>query len=135
MNHGEDVDPQAVIERWVRALNDPQDATLIAAAASEEIEVLRHGTGARRGQVVERFDTTESLLEWVRRSPQGLVFAVSGPVHGPAEHHEARYRVTVEDFEGGGVWRFRADGAGRLTWLEHIPDELADRHLRSDPVS
>ncbi len=132
MSQGAESDAQAVIERWACVLNDPKDATLLATATTDDVVVLRHGVGAQRGQVVERFTTSETLLEWVRRSPEGLVFELIGPVQSQPEHHEVRYRVRIEDFEGGGCWRFRLGPYGGLAWLEHIPDELNDRYRMPD---
>ncbi len=119
--------------RWLEALNAPQDRAVVLAAVSDDVVVLRHGNYDSRGEVVEQFEGGEQVVEWFSRCPPRIRFElVSGPRAGDADQWIARYAIMVDDFRGGGELRFRIDEQPRIVWLEHVPDELAERYRLID---
>lgn len=130
--HPEEVpvnDFDVAVARWVEALNARDDRRVVDGALSPEVVVLRYGTGARSGEVVERLRDLESVAEWLSRTPAGTRFMVEEspvPLDEDPTQAEVRYRVFAGDFIGHGTWRLSLDAAGRIAWLEHVPDELPD---------
>ena len=121
---------QVALDRWLAALNRPQDGDLIAAAVSEQVAIWRHGNYEHRGEIVERFEGLQQATEWFARCPADIRFELGeGAAHVADGVWRARYAVVAEDFRGGGLWCFRLCDAGKIAWLEHIPDELDPRYI------
>ncbi len=121
------------LHRWLAALNAPLDAAVVRAAVSEDVEILRHGNDEWRGQVVEQFHGVDEAVEWFSRCPPRIHFEmVSGPKSGEDGLWTARYCLQVDDFRGGGELRYRVDDHQHICWLEHVPDELAERYRMVD---
>ncbi len=119
--------------RWLEALNAPQEPAVILAAIADDVQVLRHGNYDARGQVVERFEGGDEVVEWFSRCPPRIRFElVSGPRPGEGDLWLARYAIMVDDFRGGGELRFQIDEEHRIAWLEHVPDELEERYRLID---
>lgn len=118
------------IERWLRALNARGAAEDVEAACAPDVVVERYGFAEQRDVLVETLQGRSEVADWFALPAEGTVFAVVGDCMceetGPTPICRVRYRVEVMDFIGGGDWRFRCDELGRLSWLEHRPDELAD---------
>lgn len=119
------------IERWIAALNTSLDGALTPLAFTEDAVIERCGVKANRDKVLDTHSGHIEIAAWVARVPEGTVFTRTSDV--AAETGDAgetlwtaRYRITVEDFEGGGLWRVRLAEDGRLSWINHQPDDLKD---------
>jgi hypothetical protein len=123
---------QDALDRWLAALHGFGDLERVRAAVAGEVQVERFGWDHARGLVVERFQGPAQVAAWCARTPRNVAFAVvdgplpeeGGPPEGPDGVWRARYEVRIGDYRNQGVWRFRLDGQGRMTHLEHQPDDL-----------
>lgn len=118
---------KSAIENWVAALNTQgaEARSLIERAAHPDIEVVRFGFGANKGRVVETIRGYEGVAEWFSLTPDVIEFELDGDIRELADGlSEVGYRVLAGDFANGGTWRFRAHADGRVTWLEHRPNEI-----------
>ncbi len=114
---------------WLAALAARGTEATVAAAVAPDILIERaSGLGRHAGEVVELITGAENAARWFALSPASLRFEVAGEaveVDGDGVGSwQVAYRVTGEDFENGGLWRFRLDPAGRIAWLRHVPRPL-----------
>lgn len=93
---------------------------------SETIVIERFGFDDNRGEVLEELRGIDAAKEWTERSPAGTHFEAKRAAES------VRYEVSVVGFRGGGVWRLSVDEAGRITHVEHRPDDLKVE-LQDDP--
>ena len=118
------------IRRWVIALNARGTQASIESAVHPDCVVERFGFGTKSGVLVEMLQGAPAVAEWFDRSPQGTVFEIAGPVvldpDQTPEVARARYAFEVATVTGGGQWTFRVHDDGRVIWLEHAPDDIAD---------
>lgn len=157
---------ESAIRRWVDALNERGPRALVEAAVHPEIRVERYGFGDHLGVLMQTIQGTTGVTEWFGISPVQVQFEVAGPVElEQAESPEStpkgsptsgtendaegvakvRYQVSAVGFTNGGTWRYRISEDGRIVWLAHHPDDLADavqerdvrtgenRHHHDDP--
>jgi hypothetical protein len=120
---------------WIELLNaspPPPELAALAKVFAEEIAIHRHGFHETRGQVVEEIRGLAGVREWMARAPAGLRFSAEESPQSGTPAVEARYRLEIEDFVGGGLWLARLAADGRIEELTHIPDDLPD-HLRFPP--
>ena len=122
-------DCDQTIERWLAALNSGGALSLVEQACSAEICIRRFGYGERRGQPVEEIRGVEAVATWLALPAPGTVFHREGVcehiVREQGPWYQARYRVEVADFVGGGLWSFTLSDEGTLQTLEHRPDDLS----------
>ena len=121
---------ETAIQRWIDALNVRGERTVLAAAFQADASVARKGFGSKTGQLVEVIEGLENVSEWMGLLPSGITFECVGPVEVAADSEGevalVRYRLSVDDFVGGGSWRFRLGDDGLVGWLEHQPDRIDD---------
>jgi hypothetical protein len=113
-------------ERWVVALNRYGDLSATTAAVSDDVEVLRHGFGPERGLVVERIQGIDAVVRWLALTRDICRFELVSSTGAASADGEvtARYRITAEEFVGGGEWRAQLAPDGRIRRLQHLPDDL-----------
>jgi hypothetical protein len=118
------------IARWVDALNAAGKRERLGEAVEPRLRVERFGHGAHAGRVVELIEGEEACGRWMALSPDGTHFSVtSGPSEATVEGEpcwEATYRISVAGFRNGGRWTFGLGPSGRIAWLRHAPNQLAD---------
>jgi hypothetical protein len=117
---------EIAFERWVAALNRYGDPAATAAAVSDDVEILRHGFGPERGQVVERIQGVAAVVRWLALTRDICRFELvtCREAREPDGETTARYRIIAEEFVGGGQWIATLAWDGRIHRLQHMPDEL-----------
>lgn len=118
------------IRRWVVALNARGTRTSVDAAAHPDIVVERLGFGSKAGRLVQTFKGAPAVAEWFGLTPAGTFFELAGPVvldpDKTPEIARTRYQLQSADIVGSGGWAYRIADDGRVIWLEHAPDQIAD---------
>jgi len=126
------------IRKWVSALNE-RGSKLLSDAVHPDIVVDRIGFGSKRGTLVQTMKGAPAVAEWIGITPAGVRFEVAGPVvldpDMTPEAARTRYRLSIADIVGGGQWTYRIHDDGRVVWLEHAPDEIADPIEEGDHLS
>lgn len=113
-------------DRWLVALNGRGDLRQTKRACADGALVERCGFFGDRGKVVEQLQGIAAINAWLALTREICVFSLDGAVSTGDHGFEARYRIVAGDFVGGGHWMARFDAAGKMTWLQHQPDELPE---------
>lgn len=124
-----------VFARWVAALNARGDLAQTALACAEEALVERCGFFGERGNIVEQLHGIAAINTWLTLTREICVFSLDGAVASSDRGFAARYRIVAGDFVGGGHWEARFDNVGKMIWLRHQPDELAQTTEKSNHSS
>ncbi len=121
---------EPAIQRWTDALNARGDRTALASAIQAGASVARKGFGSKSGHLVEVIEGLGNVSEWMGLIPEGITFECVGSVDVAADSEgevaTVRYQLSIDDFVGGGSWRFRVGDDGLVGWLEHSPDAISD---------
>jgi hypothetical protein len=118
----------AAFQRWVDALNRPRDGAALSAAVVDQIQVERHGPGARGAvPVVEVFTGVGEVARWFARTPAEVCFSLAGVAWPDADGAcGVEYAIDAGEFHNGGIWIARLAHDGRITWLSHHPFALRE---------
>ncbi len=113
---------------WIQALN--HQGVGVEPLCAPDVRVSRYGWDAERDVVVQHLAGTGAVREWLALLRPVCQFSLDGEIVQEAGGQlRVRYRiVATDDFVGGGTWRLQLDDAGRLSTLEHRPDDLAVRY-------
>lgn len=121
---------ELAIQRWTDALNARGDRVALASAIQAGASVARKGFGSKSGHLVEVIEGLGNVSEWMGLIPEGITFECVGSVDVAADSEgevaTVRYQLSIDDFVGGGSWRFRVGDDGLVGWLEHSPDAISD---------
>jgi len=115
-----------IFDHWLAALNGRGDSRQTKRACADAALVERCGFFGDRGRVVEQLHGIAAINAWLALTREICVFSLDGAVAIGDPGFEVRYRIVAGDFVGGGHWIARFDSAGKITWLKHQPDELAE---------
>ncbi len=123
--------PGDIWDGLIDAINSRQAADL-AKVLDPDVHIDVYGVDQQRDVVVRNVSGHSQAFEWLDRSPQATVFErAEAPNDDPLQ---ARYRVKVLYFEGGGSWQGELAEDGRLRRLDHRPDDLADIYRAAPPT-
>jgi hypothetical protein len=114
-------------QRLVDALNARGEPATAEAAISPGVRLERFGFGPRQGQLVQIIEGIGPVTAWLQLTPDGTSFALAeAPLVDDEGVATVRYRLTHEDFVNGGEWRWKLADDGRITWLQHLPNDLPE---------
>ena len=116
------------MHRWLQAINGRGHAATTALALSEDATVERYGFGQDRGTVMETFVGYAAINAWFALTREICQFQLMQAISSDESGFiSCRYQVTAGEFIGGGLWQARLAADGRIAWLSHQPDELAEK--------
>lgn len=130
--------PDVALERWLEALNARGDLAATRRAVDTDVRIERCGFHATRHQLVEVLQGAAAVNDWLTLTRDVVQFQLDGaPRCSEDGEVTVRYSVVVEtaDFRGGGEWRLRLTDDGRIAWLHHQPDDLAESAVAAEPPS
>ncbi|HJN73865.1 MAG TPA: hypothetical protein QGF58_08035 [Myxococcota bacterium] len=107
------------LEAWIRALVSPSEET-VAEACAEGVRVYRYRVFEDRGELAETFTGRSELLAWPGRSPPKVAWTIETD-----DGATARYKLSIEDFENGGLWHYTLDEEGKVLELHHHADAIS----------
>ncbi len=113
-------------DAWLLALNTREPGHLEQAAAPD-FDVDVYGVGPTREQRMKSVKGYDGFAQWLGRAPSGTTFSLASAVEADGATRIVHYRVDVLYFNGGGVWKATVGEDGRITHLEHRPDDLDKR--------
>jgi len=108
------------MQNWLAALSEPTEER-VAEACAEDIVVYRYRIFAEREAVAETFTGRAEVLEFLQRSPEGIVWSLVSDDGSTARYHLA---MPEHDFENGGTWRYTLR-EGLLAELHHHADAIS----------
>lgn len=126
--------PADILQIWhdfIAALNGEGRAAALTRAFAADAKVRRYGYHGTRDEIIEEFCGLAELQAWLDRTPPTIAFdlcphTLQGAGQGP---WSVRYRLTApDDFVGGGLWIGHLGQDGKLTALEHRPDDLDPKY-------